>query len=117
RGLPFDPGGVLFVGDPKQSIYRFRRADIDLFLEVQAKAADEVLHLSANFRSVPGVVEWVNAVFGELMPAEQKRGQAAYQPLTASRPPMDGVEHAVTTIGRIHDAKVAVVRAIEAAEA
>ena len=88
--LPVDPGRVFFVGDPKQSIYRFRRADIDLFLDVQSKAADEVLHLSANFRSVPGVVEWVNAVFGELMPAEQKRGQAAYQPLTASRPPMDG---------------------------
>ena len=114
--LPVDAGRLFFVGDPKQSIYRFRRADIDLFLDVQAKAADEVLRLVANFRSVPGVVDWVNGVFGELMPAEQKVGQAAYQALVAHRPAIDSVEHAVTVIGQEHDLKVREVRGIEATE-
>ena len=114
--LPVDSGRVFFVGDPKQSIYRFRRADIDLFLDVQSKAADEVLHLLANFRSVPDVVDWVNAVFGELMPAQQKRGQAAYQALVPHRPPMDGVDCAVTVIGHEHEARVGEIREIEAGE-
>ncbi|HAM02628.1 MAG TPA: hypothetical protein DCQ30_10465, partial [Acidimicrobiaceae bacterium] len=51
------PGALFVVGDPKQSIYRFRRADIGLYEEVSAAVGDEVV-LSANFRSVPGVVRF-----------------------------------------------------------
>jgi ATP-dependent helicase/nuclease subunit A len=60
------PGSLFLVGDPKQSIYRFRRADVSLYLQVR-DALGERLRLTHNFRSRPGILEWVNAVFGALM--------------------------------------------------
>ena len=60
------PGHLFFVGDPKQSIYRFRRADISLFLRAARRfGADEHgVALTTNFRTGAGVVDVVNAVFG-----------------------------------------------------
>ena len=83
------PGALFVVGDPKQSIYRFRRADIALFEEVCDKVGDEVV-LSANFRSVPGVVRFVNTVFPVLFGDDPAPGQAAYHLLDAQRPPLSG---------------------------
>ena len=59
------PGALFVVGDPKQSIYRFRRADIVTYNEVKEIIArhGEVVQLSANFRTVGEVVQWVNGVF------------------------------------------------------
>ncbi len=65
------PGSLFVVGDPKQSIYRFRRADIVTYNEVRdiilgGDAADDMgmlVHLSANFRAVEPVIGWVNSVF------------------------------------------------------
>ncbi|MGQ9536772.1 MAG: UvrD-helicase domain-containing protein [Actinomycetota bacterium] len=60
------PGSLFLVGDPKQSIYRFRRADISIYNEVRdilLGAGGEVVNLSANFRSLPELVRWVNSVF------------------------------------------------------
>ena len=59
------PGALFVVGDPLQSIYRFRRADIELFEGVSADIGATVL-LQTNFRSVPGIVDFVNVVFGEI---------------------------------------------------
>ncbi len=74
------PGKLFFVGDGKQSIYRFRRADIELFESVRdALDADNVRALTDNYRSVPGIVDWVNHVFGELLT------EPDYQPLQATR--------------------------------
>ncbi len=59
-------GSVFIVGDPKQSIYRFRRADIvtyDQVKEVVLRSGGEVLNLSVNFRTVEPLVSWVNGVF------------------------------------------------------
>ena len=61
-----EPGRLFFVGDPKQSIYRFRRADISLFLRARERFGPP-LQLSTNFRTVPAVIEWVNSVFGQLI--------------------------------------------------
>jgi ATP-dependent exoDNAse (exonuclease V) beta subunit len=83
------PGAVFVVGDPKQSIYRFRRADITLFEEVCAKVGDEV-ELSSSFRSVPGVVRFVNTVFPLLFGEDPTPGQARYHALEAQRPPLAG---------------------------
>ena len=61
------PGKLFFVGDPKQSIYRFRRADIALYSQAQTAFDADPVRLTANFRSVPDVLSWVNRVFGELI--------------------------------------------------
>ena len=69
------PARRLFVvGDPKQSIYRFRRADIDIYNEVRARLAgadgSEVVSLTTNFRSVPGLCDWANDVFQDQFPPD-----------------------------------------------
>ena len=75
-------GRTLFVvGDPMQSIYRFREAEVGLFLRAQHEGIGAVrlepLTLSANFRSQAGIVDWVNASFERVMPqAEDIHGGA-----------------------------------------
>ncbi len=58
-------GGALFlVGDPKQSIYRFRRADVETYRRVAGSfGAGERLSLVTNFRSAPRILSFVNALF------------------------------------------------------
>lgn len=78
------PEGRLFVvGDAKQSIYRFRRASIKTYLGAQA-VIGEPASLTTNFRSVPGVVDWVNGVFGQLI-HHTEDAQPPYEPLVAHR--------------------------------
>ncbi|WP_129664631.1 UvrD-helicase domain-containing protein [Phytoactinopolyspora endophytica] len=74
------PDGVLFfVGDAKQSIYRFRRADISTYLEARDRLG-ETVSLTTNFRSTREILSWVNHVFGALI-TESAGTQPAYQPL------------------------------------
>ncbi len=83
--MPVDPGRLFFVGDPKQSIYRFRRADIGTFLAAAEHYADPApLYLTCNFRTTPDVLGWVNAVFAELI-QPTPGSQPAYRPLDAVR--------------------------------
>ncbi len=110
-----EPGRLFFVGDAKQSIYRFRRADISLFLDVRARVADAVLDLVANFRSAPGIVEWVNAVFGALIGEGVEGAQARYEPLLAVREPLDAAVP-VVLLGEGRDELVGAVREREAAD-
>jgi ATP-dependent helicase/nuclease subunit A len=84
-------GHLFFVGDPKQSIYRFRRADISLFLRAAERfgGAGGRVGLTANFRTGASVVELVNAVFGDLIKAQDLAGvpsQPGYEPLVPVRP-------------------------------
>jgi len=65
------PGALFVVGDPKQSIYRFRRADIVTYNQVRQIVQDGgglVLELSTNFRSCAPVLQWVNGCFEPLFP-------------------------------------------------
>jgi ATP-dependent exoDNAse (exonuclease V) beta subunit len=83
------PGKLFLVGDPKQSIYRFRRADIETYHAAERIVARQgkVLDLSLNFRSRPQVVEWVNGLFsGLIQPSEDGFYQPAYRPIIASVP-------------------------------
>jgi len=75
-----EPGRLFFVGDPKQSIYRFRRADIEVFLDARETFGAPVVSLTTNFRTTPPVIDWVNHVFGELITFEQG-SQPDYEPL------------------------------------
>jgi ATP-dependent helicase/nuclease subunit A len=61
-----EPGRLVVVGDPKQSIYRFRRADIAIYDHVKFGAlADGRALIQQNFRTVDGVLHWVNRVFAD----------------------------------------------------
>ncbi len=80
-------GGLFVVGDPKQSIYRFRRADIELFARVGKEIGEEIV-LVTNFRSVPGILHFVNAVFAEIFGPEPVTGQAPHHELMGERDPV-----------------------------
>jgi ATP-dependent helicase/nuclease subunit A len=77
RRVPLRPGALFVVGDPKQSIYRFRRADIEIYNTVRDRLSDRsagrVVPLTTNFRSVPALCEWANRAFDGPFPAEPTR--------------------------------------------
>ncbi|MBM3932745.1 MAG: hypothetical protein FJ319_00305 [SAR202 cluster bacterium] len=73
------PGKLFVVGDPKQSIYRFRRADVTQLSAIQARMGGRKLELKQNFRSQRPATEWVNHLFGQWMTTGD--GQATYVPL------------------------------------
>src|SRR5699024_6858777 len=75
------PGALFSVGDPKQSIYRFRRADIATYMDARTgHDPADMVHLETNFRSTRGVLDFANEVFARLITAED-RIQADYVPL------------------------------------
>ncbi len=94
--IPIPPGSLFVVGDPKQSIYRFRRADSRMYLAAQHKLGGST-DLITNFRTTAPIVSWVNRVFGQLMTAEPGM-QPAYQALVAHRSE-PGVGPSVTVLG------------------
>jgi len=94
RGWTPADGRTLFVvGDPMQSIYRFRKADVGLFLRVRTDGIGDIrlenLRLFRNNRSYPGIVDWVNQSFPHVFPAADspERGAVRYAESVATRPP------------------------------
>ena len=82
------PGSLFVVGDPKQSIFRFRRADIASYVEFKrtlTASEGRVLTLTANFRAVPALTRAANDVFRGLLPLDADERQAAFAPLDAVR--------------------------------
>jgi ATP-dependent exoDNAse (exonuclease V) beta subunit len=75
-----DASNLVVVGDPKQSIYRFRDADVSVFEEFCAKLPER-RSLTRNFRSRPGIIEYVNTVCGELFPSSS----LSFEPLVPQR--------------------------------
>ena len=83
------PGKLFVVGDPKQAIYRFRRADVTLYERIKAELlaqGAELLHLTTNFRSVPSIQAAVNTAFSQAMLASEDGSQAEYVALAEHRP-------------------------------
>ncbi len=82
------PGTLFVVGDPKQSIYRFRRADIETYESVRRRIAGSgrIVELSTNFRSTPAFCGWINGAFTRLFPGKPSREQAAYVALSPADP-------------------------------
>jgi len=106
RGWAPGDGRTLFlVGDPMQSIYRFRQAEVRLFLDVRDHGLPgvelEFVRLRANFRSVPALVAWANAAFTRIFPAgdDAVSGAIAFAPSVATRTGETGGPPAVT----LHD--------------
>jgi ATP-dependent exoDNAse (exonuclease V) beta subunit len=93
---PGDGRTLFCVGDPMQSIYRFRKADVGLFLRVSECGIGQLaltrLSLTRNNRSCPAVVEWVNTAFARVFPAHDSvtRGAISYRPFAATRDALPG---------------------------
>ena len=92
RGWQPGDGRTLFaVGDPMQSIYRFRKANVGLFLNAALHGIGDIaltpLKLWRNNRSCPPVVEWINQTFEGMLPASDapQQGAIAYRPFVATR--------------------------------
>jgi ATP-dependent helicase/nuclease subunit A len=92
RKLRPRPGSLFVVGDPKQSIYRFRRADIQTYEQVRDRIRESggrLARLTSNFRSTGSICAWVNSVFETLLPPAASPIQAAHAPLHAAWPDGD----------------------------
>lgn len=111
-------GALFVVGDPKQSIYAFRGADIDSYNQAKQAigrlGADRVIQIGANFRCQPGIIEYVNGAFQPVLDAD---GQPKYSPLSETRKgPLHGLPHAAqVTIGDGQKATMVQLRDDEAA--
>jgi len=87
--LKEDKHSIFFVGDPMQSIYRFREAEVGLFLEVWKHGIGDIklipLQLKVNFRSQAGIIDWINDHFTKVLPAQDnlETGAVRYVESTA----------------------------------
>ncbi len=118
-GWQADDGRTLFlVGDPMQSIYRFRDAEMSLFIETREHGIGSVrcepLILASNFRSAPAIVEWVNRAFERVFPAEDEiaSGAAKFHPSTAVRQTSQGQAVSLHTL-RSDDVRAELDRVVE----
>ena len=87
------PGKLFVVGDPKQSIYKFRRADVLLYRTIRDALRSRgvgVVQLTTSFRSLRPIQEGINAAFGPDMQDDVSAGQAGYSPLHGDAAPIDG---------------------------
>ena len=86
-----DGRSIFCVGDPMQSIYGFRQAEVRVFLELADDGIGEVRfdveRLRSNFRSATPLVEWINACFSRVLPRtdDRERGAIAFRPSEAAR--------------------------------
>jgi exodeoxyribonuclease-5 len=75
------PGGIFFVGDPKQAIYRFRGADVSTYVrmreQMRSHDADSVQSIFVNFRSTTGIIDFVNGTFSDLLSTSKQPGFTA----------------------------------------
>ncbi len=92
-GWEFDDGRSLFlVGDPMQSIYRFREAEVGLFLETREHGLAQkkliFLQLKVNFRSCKNIIDWANQHFPHILPCENDplTGAVSYADSVAAKP-------------------------------
>ncbi|HEY0973805.1 MAG TPA: UvrD-helicase domain-containing protein [Solimonas sp.] len=111
---PGDGRSLFLVGDPQQSIYAFRKAEVRLFLELwEQQALGELpLHcvrLAANFRSRPAVVDWFNAAFQRIFPtqADAALGIVPFAPSLPQRAASDDSGVEVVSFGEDEDARAA----------
>jgi ATP-dependent helicase/nuclease subunit A len=112
------PGALFVVGDGKQSIYRFRRADLTQLKVLVASLNAAELSLTDNFRSDPEVLSWVNQIFEPWMNGEDgqndDKNQARYVSLTPGRKDYgESIQPRVMVAGEPVEGRVDVARAAE----
>ena len=100
RGVPapadLDPGKLFFVGDEKQSIYRFRGADVSVFKRLSDELGGDrsSVTLASNYRSEPGLIRFFNAFFSRVFSDPDPAYEARFEPL-GSRAATPGVRPSV----------------------
>ena len=121
---PGDGRTLFVVGDPMQSIYRFREAEVGLYLRARHEGiggiALEPLTLALNFRSQQGIVEWVNATFRAVLPDAEDlaSGAVPFVASDAARSARDGAAvsfHPFLAMDREGEARL-VVEQVKAAQ-
>lgn len=96
RGWEAGDGRTLFVvGDPMQSIYLFREAEVGLFLQAQNEGIGSVelepITLRSNFRSQAGLIDWANRTFSAIFPKQEEKffGAISYEHFVAVHPAIE----------------------------
>jgi ATP-dependent helicase/nuclease subunit A len=100
------PGALFLVGDPKQSIYRFRRADIEVYQLARQRIEDgggAIVPLTTCFRSGPAICAWANNAFSSLFPREATAQQPGFERLD---PGATDPKSAVGAMRLPHDASI-----------
>lgn len=92
-GIPaaedLENGKLFFVGDEKQSIYRFRGADVSVFKGLSgelARGGGTFAELRVNYRSEPGLVDFFNHLFSRIMAGDDRPFEAGFEPLESREP-------------------------------
>lgn len=91
RSVSPKPGKLFVVGDPKQSVYKFRRADVVLYREIRdalSARGVRVVQLTTSYRALEPMQHCVNNAFRSEMQDDAEAGQAAYSPLHGNTPPI-----------------------------
>jgi ATP-dependent helicase/nuclease subunit A len=117
--VPGDGHSLFLVGDPQQSIYAFRKAEVRLFQSLWENRALgslplECITLCANFRSRPVLIDWFNASFGRLFAPQPdlQVGAVSYNPCRPGRAPEPSEAAAVTITACWQDAPQAEAEAV-----
>ena len=87
------PGALFVVGDPKQSIYRFRHADLPTLNRLRNQPHVDLTTITQNFRSNTSLVTWINHVFERWMDGGGSPYQAEYVGLLSEIIPSESVPH------------------------
>lgn len=101
---PGDGRTLFLVGDPMQSIYRFRQAEVGLFLIAQKKGIGNIpltsVNLEVNFRSEAGLLAWVNQQFSQIFPPLEdiQLGAVSFFPSTAFHETQQSVSVSAHTV-------------------
>jgi len=104
EGIPqateLEPDKLFFVGDEKQSIYRFRGSDVRVFkrLAGELKAiGGQPIELATNYRSEPALIEWFNTLFPSIMANDGEEYEATFSSLK-TRPAKEGITSTATIL-------------------
>ena len=106
-------GRLFVVGDPKQSIYRFRRADVRQLNILRSRMSGTPVHLDQNFRSHRPIIEWVNHLFGSWMSGSESQAEYVSLRHRWESGTDDDYAPSVWRLGEEFDAPAREIRALE----
>ena len=106
-------GRLFVVGDPKQSIYRFRRADVRQLNTLKSRMNQTPVNLDQNFRSHRPIIEWVNHLFSEWMEASESQAEYVMLRHRWETPSDSDAMPSVWQLGEAHELLMGEVRALE----